>query len=43
LPIMIDIVKVLEDNFSYIIIDEGSRLAAVVDPVDPVKVGYLCF
>lgn len=29
------IVPVLQDNYSYLIVDEGTSTAAVVDPVEP--------
>lgn len=32
------VVRVLEDNFSYIIVDRASKRAAVVDAVEPDKV-----
>lgn len=34
----IRVVPVLDDNFAYLIIDEGSKKAAAVDPVEPEKV-----
>lgn len=35
---LVRVVEVLEDNFSYLIVDEGSKTAAAVDPVEPEKV-----
>ena len=34
----VDVIPVLEDNFSYLLVDGTTKLAAVVDPVDPKKV-----
>jgi hydroxyacylglutathione hydrolase len=34
----VQVVPVLEDNFSYLVVDAETREAAVVDPVDPKKV-----
>lgn len=32
------VVRVLQDNFAYLIIDPGTKAAAAVDPVEPDKV-----
>lgn len=34
----VEILPALEDNYMYLIIDEGSKEAAIVDPVDPKRV-----
>ena len=34
-------VEALEDNYMYLIIDEATKEAAAVDPVEPTKVGSL--
>lgn len=31
-------IPALEDNYSYILIDEKTKEAAVIDPVEPIKV-----
>lgn len=31
-------IHVLEDNYSYILIDEKTKEAAVIDPVEPIKI-----
>jgi hydroxyacylglutathione hydrolase len=31
-------ISVLEDNYSYILIDDKSKEAAVIDPVEPIKI-----
>lgn len=31
-------ISVLDDNYSYILIDEKTKEAAVVDPVEPIKI-----
>jgi hypothetical protein len=35
---LVVVIPVLSDNYSYLLIDEASRTAAAVDPVDPEKV-----
>lgn len=37
---LVRVVEVLEDNFSYLIVDEGTKTAAALDPVEPEKVVY---
>jgi hydroxyacylglutathione hydrolase len=32
------VVRVLQDNFSYLVIDPSTKAAAAVDPVEPDKV-----
>ena len=34
------ILPALEDNYMYLLVDEASNDAAIVDPVDPEKVGF---
>lgn len=31
-------IPALEDNYSYILIDEKTKEAAVIDPVEPIKI-----
>lgn len=31
-------IQVLEDNYSYILIDDKTKEAAVIDPVEPIKI-----
>lgn len=35
-------VPVLSDNYAYLLIDEATRTAAAVDPVEPAKVNLGC-
>lgn len=35
----VELLPALTDNYMYLLIDADSREAAVVDPVEPVKVG----
>jgi hydroxyacylglutathione hydrolase len=35
----VQVLSALEDNFMYLIIDETTKEAAIVDPVEPKKVG----
>lgn len=31
-------ISVLDDNYSYILIDDKTKEAAVIDPVEPIKI-----
>lgn len=39
----VELIPALSDNYMYLLIDADSREAAIVDPVEPVKVCVLCF
>lgn len=39
--IQVKILPALEDNYMYLLIDEDSKEAAVVDPVEPDKVCWM--
>lgn len=39
----IELLPALTDNYMYLLIDVESKEAAVVDPVEPIKVCYMMF
>ena len=39
----VELIPALSDNYMYLLIDEDSKEAAIVDPVEPIKVCALWF
>lgn len=37
----VELLPALSDNYMYLLIDEDSKEAAIVDPVEPIKVRYV--